>query len=74
MIKQQHALSQTGSTLARTNLDELSSGLARMHQHEQAAAHSQCAQWVTEDSSHLHVDSVDSAQTALMPRLIWVFS
>ena len=31
-------------------------------------------QWVTKDPSFLHEDSKDSAQTGLMPRLIWVFA
>ena len=33
-----------------------------------------CAQWVAKDPSFLHVDSEDSDQTGLMPRLIWVFA
>ena len=33
-----------------------------------------CAQWVAKDPSFLHVDSEDSDQTGLMPRLIRVFA
>ena len=33
-----------------------------------------CAQWVAKDPSFLHVDSKDSDQTGLMPRLIWGFA
>ena len=33
-----------------------------------------CTQWVAKGSRFLHVDSEDSDQTGLMPRLIWVFA
>ena len=33
-----------------------------------------CTQWVAKDTRFLHVNSEDSDQTGLMPRLIWVFA
>ena len=33
-----------------------------------------CAQWVANDPSFLHADSLDSDQTGRIPRLIWVFA